>query len=199
MRIKYEVKSNCWLNDMYNQRIHWAKPFLKDIFFAGMTTTGRSESINSFFDGFVNSRTMLNEFIVQYDKAVESRRAAEEDEDFKTMNSRPILSLVHPIKAKAGQFYTRKMFDTFKKEWTEAITNLTHDTITKTTEESTYRVGQLDVDNKYWCIVTFCSLNQVSITCSCSMYETNEILCKHSLYVMKKKHVQELPNQYILP
>nr|KAJ0192343.1 hypothetical protein LSAT_V11C800419870 [Lactuca sativa]KAJ0210957.1 hypothetical protein LSAT_V11C400218080 [Lactuca sativa] len=199
MRSKYELESNCWISDMYNQRIHWAKPFLKDTFFAGMTTTGRSESINSFFDGFVNSRTMLNEFVVQYDKAIESRRAAEEDEDFKTMNSRPVLSSVHPIEAKAGQYYTRKMFDTFKKEWTEAITNLTHETIGKTTEESTYRVGQLDVDKKYWRIVTFRSLDQVSVTCSCAKYETNGILCKHSLYVMKKKHVKELPSHYILP
>ncbi|CAI9287747.1 unnamed protein product [Lactuca saligna] len=141
---------------------------------------------------FYNDYSFLHGF-------VESRRVAEEDEDFKTMNSRPVLSSVHPIEAKAGQIYTRKMFDTFKKEWTEAITNLTHETITKTTEESTYRVGQLDVDNKYWRIVTFRSLNQVSITCSCSMYETNGILCKHSLYVMKKKHVQELPSHYILP
>nr|KAJ0203496.1 hypothetical protein LSAT_V11C500292580 [Lactuca sativa] len=132
MCIKYELESNYWLSDMYNQRIHWVKPFLKYIFFDGMTTTGRSESINSFFDGFVNSRTMLNEFV--------SQRAAEEDEDFKTMNSRPVLSSVHPIGAKPYQFYTRKMFDTVKKEWTEAITNLTHETITKTTEESTYRV-----------------------------------------------------------
>ncbi|XP_023763920.2 protein FAR1-RELATED SEQUENCE 5-like [Lactuca sativa] len=199
MRSKYELENNSWITDMYNQRIHWAKPFLKDTFFAGMTTTGRSESINSFFDGYVNSRTMLNEFVVQYDKAVESRRAAEEDEDFKTMNSRPVLSSVHPIEAKAGQCYTRKMFETFKKEWTEAITNLTHETKGKTTEESTYRVGQLDVDKKYWRIVTFRSLDQVSVTCSCAKYETNGILCKHSLYVMKKKHVKELPSHYILP
>nr|KAJ0186422.1 hypothetical protein LSAT_V11C900487530 [Lactuca sativa] len=133
-----------------------------------------------------------------YDKAVDSRRAAEEDEDFKTMNSRPVLSLVHLIEAKSVQFYTRKMFDTFKKEWTEAINNLTHETITKTTEESTYKVGQLDVDTKYWRIVTFRSLNQVRVTCSCSMYETYGILCKHNLYVMKKKHVQELLSDYIL-
>nr|KAJ0224579.1 hypothetical protein LSAT_V11C100000940 [Lactuca sativa] len=49
---------------------------------------------------FFNSRTMLNEFVVQYDKAVESRRADKEDEDFKTMNSRPVLSSVHLIEAK---------------------------------------------------------------------------------------------------
>nr|KAJ0188143.1 hypothetical protein LSAT_V11C900487820 [Lactuca sativa] len=169
-----------------------AKPFLKDTFFAGMTTTGQSESINSFSDGFFNSRTMLNEFVVRYDKVVESLRVAEEDEDFKIMSSRSVLSSVHPIEAKAGQWYIRKIFDNFKKEWTEAITNLTLETIGKTTEESTYRVGQLDVDKKNWRIVTFLSLDQVNITCYCAKYETNGILCKHSLYVMKKKHVKEL-------
>nr|GEV68197.1 protein FAR1-related sequence 5-like [Tanacetum cinerariifolium] len=34
-------------------------------------------------------------------KVVKTRRAAEEDEDFKTMNSKPVFSFVHPIEAKA--------------------------------------------------------------------------------------------------
>ncbi|XP_023754910.1 protein FAR1-RELATED SEQUENCE 5-like [Lactuca sativa] len=122
---------------------------------------------------------------IQYDKAVASRRAAEEDEDFKTMNSRPVLSSVHPIEAKA--------------EWIEANNNLTHETLSKSIEESKYQVGRLDVDKTYWRIVTFRSLNQVSVTCSCAKYETHGILCKHSLYVMKKRHVQTLPGHYILP
>ncbi|GKF04262.1 FAR1-related sequence 5-like protein, partial [Tanacetum coccineum] len=56
---------------------------------------------------------------------IEARRAAEEDEDFKTMNSMPVLSSIHPIEAKAGASYTRKMFEAFKKEWVEATNNLT--------------------------------------------------------------------------
>nr|KAJ0207360.1 hypothetical protein LSAT_V11C500263510 [Lactuca sativa] len=198
MRDKYRLENNCWISDMYDQRIHWAKAFLKDVFLAGMTTSGRSESINSFFDGFVNSKTLLNEFVVQYDKAVDSRRAAEEDEDFKTMNSRPVLSFFHPIEEKAGECYTRKIFDMFKKEWIEATSNLTHETIRKGTEESTYRVGQLKVEKTYWRIVTFRFSNEVSVTCSCSKYETCGILCKHCLYVMKKRHVETLPSHYIL-
>ncbi|CAI9275453.1 unnamed protein product [Lactuca saligna] len=184
---------------MYNQRIHWAKAFLKDVFFAGMTTSGRSESIHSFFDGFVNSKTMLNEFVLQYDKAVDSRRAAEEDEDFKTMNSSPILFYVHPIEAKAGHFYTRKMFEVFKKEWIEANCNLTHETLSKTTKEIKYRVGQLNIDKRHWRIVIFRFVDHVNVTCSCAKYETYGILCKHSLYVMKKRHVENLPDHYILP
>ncbi|XP_052627778.1 protein FAR1-RELATED SEQUENCE 5-like [Lactuca sativa] len=198
MRDKYRLENNCWISDMYDQRIHWAKAFLKDVFLAGMTTSGRSQSINSFFDGFVNSKTLLNEFVVQYDKAVDSRRAAEEDEDFKTMNSRPVLSSIHPIEEKVGECYTRKIFDMFKKEWIEATSNLTHETISKGTEESTYRVGQLKVEKTYWRIVTFRFSNEVNVTCSCSKYETCGILCKHCLYVMKKRHVETLPSHYIL-
>ena len=49
IRGKYNLDSKCWLSEMYNQRIHWAKAFLKDNFVAGMTTSGRSESIHAFF------------------------------------------------------------------------------------------------------------------------------------------------------
>ncbi|KAJ9556661.1 hypothetical protein OSB04_011275 [Centaurea solstitialis] len=77
-------------------------------------------------------------------QAVDCRRAAEEDEDFKTMNSMPILSSVHPIEPKAGKFYTRKIFELFKKEWNEATNNLTHENLSKSAEESNYRVGQVN-------------------------------------------------------
>jgi len=44
-------------------RGHWVNAYLKHIFFAGMTTGQRSESINSFFYGFVNTNTKLVEFV----------------------------------------------------------------------------------------------------------------------------------------
>nr|KAJ0184681.1 hypothetical protein LSAT_V11C900487770 [Lactuca sativa] len=37
------------------------------------------------------------------------------------------------------------------------------------------------------------------VTCSCAKYETYGILCKHSLCVMKKRHVDTLSSHYILP
>ncbi|XP_022000639.1 protein FAR1-RELATED SEQUENCE 5-like [Helianthus annuus] len=184
---------------MYNQRKYWAKAFLKDCFFAGMTSSGRSESIHSFFYGYINSKTMLNEFVIQYDKVVEARRAAEEDEDFKTMNSKPVLSSVNLIEAKASSCYTRKLFDVFKKEWVEATFNLTHDTISKTSEQIIYKVGQVDIDKIYWRNVNFRVSDKIDVTCSCAKFETYGILCKHILYVLKKRHVETLPDHYILP
>ncbi|KAK3023455.1 hypothetical protein RJ639_042667 [Escallonia herrerae] len=48
---KYDLKENSWIQNMYNLWGNWAKSFIKDTFFVGMTTSGRSESIHSFFDG----------------------------------------------------------------------------------------------------------------------------------------------------
>ncbi|KAK2976155.1 hypothetical protein RJ640_006825, partial [Escallonia rubra] len=93
---------------------------------------------------------MLNEFVVKYDKAVYNRRYAEEDEDFKTMNSRVVLSSDHPIEVRAGECYTRSLFEIFKKEWNAS-------------------------------------------------FETARILCKHILYILKKKKIPDLPEYYILP
>ena len=48
-----------WLHGLYEERKCWVPAFLKDTFWAGMSTTQRSESINAFFDGYVNSKTTL--------------------------------------------------------------------------------------------------------------------------------------------
>lgn len=69
---QFNVGPRCWLRTMYEKRNHWVKCFLNDIFWAGMITMGRSESMNAYFNGYLHSNTMLNEFVVQYDKAVEA-------------------------------------------------------------------------------------------------------------------------------
>ena len=49
-----------------------------------MNTTGRSEGINSFFDGFVTSSTNLREFVVKYEEALKRIIEEESDEDFES-------------------------------------------------------------------------------------------------------------------
>ncbi|XP_061357286.1 protein FAR1-RELATED SEQUENCE 5-like [Gastrolobium bilobum] len=155
LRTKYDIKPGTLLSNMYASRHHWAKTYLKDTFWAGMTTSGRSESINAFFDGYVNSNTMLNDFVTQYDKAIKCRRDAEEDEDFKTKNTKAILETAHEIEAIAGERYTRKIFNIFKKEWMEAVLDYEHKKISTDENKIRYKVGSHKVDKEWWTIVTF--------------------------------------------
>lgn len=43
--------------------------YVKKTFWANMSTIGRSESINAFFDKYVHSKTMLKQFVEQYENA----------------------------------------------------------------------------------------------------------------------------------
>ncbi|KAK2989347.1 hypothetical protein RJ640_013528 [Escallonia rubra] len=73
---------------------------------------------------------------------------AKEDEDFKTMNSRAVLSSDHPIEARAGACYTRSLFEIFKKEWNASVSYL-HITlskepgVTRWTIHARYKVGDI--------------------------------------------------------
>ena len=49
-----------------------------------MSTTQRSESMNAFFDGYVNSKTTLKQFVEQYDNALRSKAEKETKADFKS-------------------------------------------------------------------------------------------------------------------
>lgn len=71
-------------------------------YFSGMKSSQKSESMNSFFDGYVNSNTPLSEFIEQYEKAIASRRDAEEKEDLISMTTAPDFTNMHSIEAHAG-------------------------------------------------------------------------------------------------
>ena len=67
---KISYRRRKWLLKMYRLRENWVNAYLKDTFYSGMKTSQRSESINSFFDGFVNSNKKLVEFVHQYNKVV---------------------------------------------------------------------------------------------------------------------------------
>ena len=54
---KYNLKDNEWLNGLYEIRKSWKPIYCRNTFFAGMNTTQRSESINNFFNGFVDKES----------------------------------------------------------------------------------------------------------------------------------------------
>ena len=61
---KYHIdeEEDSWLVKIYRLHIHWVNAYLKNIFWAVMTTSLRSKSINSLFNGFVNTHTKRVKF-----------------------------------------------------------------------------------------------------------------------------------------
>uniref|UniRef100_A0A2N9IRB2 Protein FAR1-RELATED SEQUENCE n=1 Tax=Fagus sylvatica TaxID=28930 RepID=A0A2N9IRB2_FAGSY len=57
----HHLKENEWLAKLYEERERWVPAFLNSNFFARMSSTQHSESMNAFFDGYLHSCTTLKE------------------------------------------------------------------------------------------------------------------------------------------
>ncbi|KAK9288790.1 hypothetical protein L1049_017255 [Liquidambar formosana] len=53
MMEKYELHDNEWLSGLYDERHRWVLVYVKDNFWAGMSTTQCSENVIAFSDGYV--------------------------------------------------------------------------------------------------------------------------------------------------
>jgi hypothetical protein len=81
---KYDLQDNEWLVGLYDNKDRWAPAYVKDTFWAGMSSTQRSESVNAFFDGYVHARTSLKQFVEQYENALRDKVEKENKADSKS-------------------------------------------------------------------------------------------------------------------
>ncbi|KAM7475236.1 hypothetical protein LguiB_022479 [Lonicera macranthoides] len=192
---KYDLRDHEWLQEIYAARRQWVPVYLRDTFFAEMSITQRSDSMNSYFDGYVNASTNLNQFFKLYEKALESRNEKEVKADYDTMNTPPILRTPSPMEKQASELYTRKLFVRFQEELVGTLTFMA----SKEEDEgeiTNYQVAKFGEDHKAH-YVKF-NVLEMRATCSCQMFEFSGILCRHVLAVFRVTNVLTLPSHYIL-
>ncbi|KAL0436342.1 UNVERIFIED_CONTAM: protein FAR1-RELATED SEQUENCE 5 [Sesamum radiatum] len=192
---KYDLRDHKWLQAIYADRRQWVPVYLHDTFFAEMSITQRSDSMNSYFDGYVNASTNLNQFFKLYEKALESRHEKEVKADFDTMNTSAVLKTPSPMEKQASDFYTRKIFIRFQEELVSTLTFMASK-VEDDGEVTTYRVAKFGEDHKAY-HVRF-NVLEMRATCSCQMFEFSGLLCRHVLAVFRVTNVLTLPSHYIL-
>ncbi|CAL8101117.1 unnamed protein product [Prunus armeniaca] len=193
---EYALDNDDWLNNLYDIRSSWVPVYNRSIFFAGMNTTGRSEGINSFFDGFITPTTNLREFVVKYDQALKRIMDRESDEDFESEHKYRIVNEGEFLLKHAANLYTRNVFNKFKDEWSKV--NL-------------YKVEEMPCDNEYHAylvktklgeheeFVVKLNLQTYKGMCECQNFEFVGILCRHLLKVFVRLDIDTLPDHFILP
>jgi len=82
-----------------------------------MKTTQTSESIiNYFFDSLVDSTTMLQKFVVKFEKAVNNHYKAKKRVDFESRHKSRTFSIGLKIEEHAASVHTRNVYEKFLKE-----------------------------------------------------------------------------------
>jgi hypothetical protein len=106
----HHLQENEWLANLYEERERWVSMFLKGNFFAGMSSTQHSESMNTFFDGYLHSSTTLKVFVEKFENALRNKVEKEIKSDFECFKGKLECSPSSPMEKQFQEAYTHEIF-----------------------------------------------------------------------------------------
>lgn len=187
----------------------WVPAYMKDLFWAGMRTTQRVESINSFFDQFINRHTRLCEFGEKYCAAIEKRICQERDADAKGEKWLTNLSTGFKIEKIFRKVYTDNMFKKIQREcerlaycYVKEEHDLGNNKVRCILEDRVWifpkgKTEPVLTDKRTMIVVEFDTATRDAV-CDCKTFETSGLLCRHLIRVLDQNLVDPLPEKYIL-
>uniref|UniRef100_A0A803M0D1 Protein FAR1-RELATED SEQUENCE n=1 Tax=Chenopodium quinoa TaxID=63459 RepID=A0A803M0D1_CHEQI len=175
------AKRNC----LYEERAMWVPAFLKHLFWAGMRTTQRVESIHSFFDGYLSRHTLLHEFVERYVEALEVRATAEKKAD--DNNARYVRKAYSDFPAELifQKIYTDAKFKEVQRE----CSRVWYKPKNCTKEKPSKRKRRYKI--------TFDCVSKEA-SCDCKHFECHGIICHHIIKVYELNDHYEIPDKFIL-
>ncbi|KAI8538678.1 hypothetical protein RHMOL_Rhmol09G0123300 [Rhododendron molle] len=198
---KYKLEDNEWLHGLYLERNRWVPAFVKDVFWAGMSSTQRSESMNHYFDDYINSKTTLKQFVEQYENALVKKVDNEKNEDTKSSQSYIPCIVEDELEKQFQSAYTNAKVKEFQNEFVGKLNCSLHET--KASDVwSEYEVKEWITfgEEKRKKRVSF-TVNFNSVTneanCNCRLFEFRGMLCRHQLMVFHERRVQRVPDKYV--
>eukprot|EP00268_Persea_americana_P060800 TRINITY_DN7621_c0_g1_i17.p1 TRINITY_DN7621_c0_g1~~TRINITY_DN7621_c0_g1_i17.p1 ORF type:complete len:688 (+),score=91.08 TRINITY_DN7621_c0_g1_i17:321-2384(+) len=197
----YQLEDNEWLAGLYDERSRWVPAFVKDIFWAGMSTTERSESMRAFFDGYIKSKTTLKQFVEQYDDALSEKVQLEAEEDARCFNVCIPCVTPYEFERQFQEAYTLAKFQEFQNEIAGKIRcNISSVNLGADFSEFDVEEDVIVEENNIRPFTFHVHFNEISkeANCTCQLFEFRGILCKHIIVVYLKKKVYHIPGKYIL-
>ncbi|CAK9176475.1 unnamed protein product [Ilex paraguariensis] len=191
---RFELQENEWIHSLYEDRKRWVPTYMRDTFVSGMSTTQRSESINSFFDKYIHKKITLKEFLRQYGTILQSRYEEEAIADFDTWHKQPALKSPSPWEKQMSTVYTHAIFKKFQVE----VLGVVGCHPKKESEDGpniTFRVDDCEKGENF--VVTWNEAKS-DVFCSCLLFEYKGFLCRHAMIVLQMCGLSSIPSQYIL-
>ena len=93
----------------------WATTHMRGNFFASLRTTSRCEGLHSQIGRYVDSGYNLTEFLVQFNRCLDSIRNNEVEADFRSAFGFPVMQThLEALEQSAAKVYTREVFLIFR-------------------------------------------------------------------------------------
>ncbi|XP_062177116.1 protein FAR1-RELATED SEQUENCE 11-like [Alnus glutinosa] len=185
----FGLHTNRHIANLYGLRILWSLPFLRSHFFAGMTTTGQSKSINAFIQRFLSAQTRLAHFVEQVAVAVDFKDQAGEQQTMQQNLQNICLKTGAPMESHAASMLTPFAFSKLQEQLVLAA----HYASFQMDDGFLVR-HHMKVEGGrkvYWVP------RDGIISCSCRHFEFSGILCRHALRVLSTGNCFQIPDRYL--
>lgn len=200
---QFGIASYQCLQTLYEDRERWVPLYVKDTFFAGISTLEPGESTSPFFDGYVHSETTLKEFFDIYELVLEKKHQKESLDDLESRDSNRSMRTSCIYELQLSEIYTKELFLKFQIQ-AELMSNCCGVTqIHVNGPIITYMVREresladADDDGKGNFEVVFDKVG-VEVRCICSCFNLKGYLCRHALRILNFNGIDEVPSHYIL-
>ncbi|KAL5719989.1 hypothetical protein ACHQM5_012705 [Ranunculus cassubicifolius] len=197
--LKYNLHEDSWVIELFDMRSKWVPVFHLNTFYAGMNTTGRGESMNSIYDGFVDHNSNLIDFVVGSDRLNDEIFYDENEYDYRAEHRTRVVTDIGAYLLKhAAKIYTKRIFLELQKQWTAALT--------------TYIIGKEEVEDGGYTAYTLRSRSPNNLNswivnfnvtiqegnCECKYFEFMGLPCGHLLKVFLRHDIDLIPSHFIL-
>ena len=180
-----------WFRGIFELREKWVPVFLNGQFWAGMTSTQRVESMNSFLNAYLTKRESLKDFVENFEAALKNIWQNENQADHESKYKAPKLHYDFPMEFQFVCSYTNEIFYKCQEQFRKCV-NLSCKLIEEQNEEAVYEVT--DCWNKSFVVIYRRSLREV--LCICRMFEAMGIVCAHCIQVLKQEKIYSVEEKY---
>lgn len=185
----FGLHTNRHITNLSALRSLWALPYLRSHFFAGMTSTGQSKSINAFIQRFLNAQTRLAHFVEQVAVAVDFKDQAGEQQTMQQNLQNICLKTGAPMEAHAAAILTPFAFSKLQEQLVLAAHYASYQMEDGfLVRHHTKHEGGRKV---YWVP------REGIVSCSCHQFEFSGILCRHALRVLSTGNCFQIPERYL--
>ncbi|XP_056691306.1 protein FAR-RED IMPAIRED RESPONSE 1-like [Spinacia oleracea] len=205
----YGLGADDWLSGLYDQRHMWVPAYMKHLFWDGMKTTQRSESINNFFDKYVKRDTRLYQFAESYIDAMEHRVNTEKEADANTSINIRDLVTGFPAERVFQKLYKDAKFLEVQVQcmrvlyiqWPRRV-ELSEIEMEHHLEDRVWiyikEIRKEIVTDKRRTYTVRLNIETKQACCDCKLFEAHGIICRHVINVFDREKITEVP-EWMIP
>ncbi|CAN1336500.1 Protein FAR1-RELATED SEQUENCE 9 [Linum perenne] len=179
-----------WLHFIYNFREQWSSAWVNKNFTCGIRSSQLSESLNSSLRAYLDTKTNLPTFFVEFSRMLDNKRDDELYQDYLVTN-RQVTNFFpkNLLVTQASESYSPKIFTNFQEEYANSMDLIMKGGIPLITQGINntftwfkYSMANETFDNDEHTVTL--KLDTWFYHCSCDKFDSSGWLCRHIMKTM---------------